>query len=55
MSLFLARLYQRVLRPGLAAAVEPPWKVPVPHPLREKLQEVETEIDRMLKESHMLN
>jgi len=54
-SLFLARLYQRVLRPGLAAAAEPPWKVPVPHPLREKLQQVEAEIDHMLKESHMLN
>ena len=26
-SLFLSRVYQRVLRPGLAAAAEPPWKV----------------------------
>jgi hypothetical protein len=54
-SLFLARLYQRVLRPGLAAAVEPPWKVDVPHPLRDKLQEVDAQIEQMLKETHMID
>jgi hypothetical protein len=54
-SLFLARLYQRVLRPGLAAAVEPPWKVDVPHPLRDSLQAVNAQIDHMLREAHMLN
>jgi len=54
-SLFLARLYQRVFRPGLAAAVEPPCKVEVPHPLRDKLREVNELIDLMLQETHMLN
>jgi hypothetical protein len=54
-SLFLARLYQRVLRPGLAAAVEPPWKVDVPHPLRDKLREVNEVIELMLQEAHILN
>ncbi len=39
MALFLARLHQRVFRPGLAAAIEPPCKVEVPHPLRDKLRE----------------
>ena len=29
-SLFLARLYQRVLRPAMAAAAEPPWKADIP-------------------------
>ena len=55
LSLFLSRLYQRVLRPGLSAAVEPPWKVDVPHALRDKLNQVEAEIQRMLKEVHMDN
>jgi hypothetical protein len=54
-SLFLARLYQRVLRPGLTAAVEPPWKVDVPHPLRDKLQEVNAQIEHMLQEAHMID
>jgi hypothetical protein len=54
-SLFRARLDQRVLRPGLAAAVESPWKVDVPHPLRDKLQAVHAEIDLMLQEAQMLN
>jgi hypothetical protein len=40
-SLFLVRLYQRVLRPGLAAAVEPPWKVDMLHPRRDKLRELD--------------
>jgi len=53
MSLFLSRLYQRVLRAGLSAAVEPPWKVDTPHPLRDKLNQVDVEITRMLKEAHM--
>jgi hypothetical protein len=48
-SLFLVRLYQRVLRPGLAPAVEPPWKVDVPHPLRDKLQELDLVLERMLR------
>jgi len=55
LSLFLSRLYQRVLRPGLSAAVEPPWKVDVPHPLRDSLNQVEAEIQRMLQEVHMDN
>jgi len=54
-SLFLARLYQRVLRPGLAATVEPPWKLEVPHPLRDSLQALNAQIDRMLIKAHMLN
>ena len=53
--LFLARLYQRVFRPGLAAAVEPPCKVEVPHPLRDKLREVNEQIDLRLQETHRLN
>jgi hypothetical protein len=54
-SLFLVRLYQRVLRPGLAAAVEPPWKVDVPHPLRDKLQELDLVLERMLHCAHLQN
>jgi hypothetical protein len=54
-SLFLARLYQRVLRPGLAAAVEPPWKVDVPHPLRDTLQQLNAQIEHMLQQARMLN
>lgn len=54
-SLFLARLYQRVLRPGLAAAIEPPWKVEPSHPLREKLNELDLQIQTMLKAAHMEN
>ena len=55
MSLFLSRLYQRVLRPGLSAAVEPPWKVDTPHPWRDKLNQVDAELQRMLKEAHLDN
>jgi hypothetical protein len=54
-SLFLVRLYQRVLRPGLAAAVQPPWKVDVPHPLRDKLQQLDLELERMLRNAHLQN
>ena len=54
-SLFLARLYQRVLRPGLAAAVEPPWKHEPPHPLRDKLNAVDAQIQQMLRDAHMDN
>ncbi|MDH7502686.1 MAG: hypothetical protein QHJ82_08245 [Verrucomicrobiota bacterium] len=54
-SLFLARLYQRVLRPGLAAAAEPPCHVDVPHPLRDKFKALHQAIDQMLQEAHMLN
>jgi hypothetical protein len=54
-SLFLARLYQRVLRPGLAAAVEPPWKTDVPHPLRTALQQFDRQLDLLLHHAHMLN
>jgi len=55
MSVFLSRLYQRALRPGLSAAVEPCWQVDTPHPLRDKLHPVEVEIQRMLQEAHMDN
>ena len=54
-SLFLARLYQRVLRPGLAAAVEPPWKTDIPHPLRDLLQQFDEQLERLLLQAHMLN
>ena len=54
-SLFLVRLYQRVLRPGLAAALEPPWKVDVPHPLRDKIQELDAVLERMLRDAHLQN
>lgn len=54
-SLFLARLYQRVLRPGLAVAAEPPWKVDTPHPLRDKFNELDAQILQLLKEAHMGN
>jgi len=54
-SFFLARLYQRVLRPGLAAAVEPPWKTDVPHPLRDALQQFDQQLDLLLHQVHMLN
>ena len=54
-SLFLARLFQRVLRPGLDAAVEPPWKGDGPHPLREKLQELNAVIERMLHQARLGN
>jgi len=54
-SLFLVRLYQRVLRPGLAAAVEPPWKVDVPHPLRDKIQELDAVLEQMLRNAHLQN
>ena len=54
-SLFLARLYQRVLRPGLAAAVEPPWKTDVPHPLRDALQQFDQQLDLLLHQAHTLN
>lgn len=52
---FLVRLYQRVLRPGLSVAVEPRGKVVVPHPLRDKLQEVNEEIDHLFHQAQMLN
>jgi hypothetical protein len=54
-SLFLARVYQRVLRPGLAAAVEPPWNVEPSHPLREKLTQLDLQIQTMLKDAYMQN
>lgn len=54
-SLFLARVYQRVLRPGLAAAVEPPWKVQPLHPLREHLDRLDAEISKLLHNAHMDN
>lgn len=54
-SLFLARLYQRVLRPGLAAAAEPPWKVEPTHPLREQFQILDAEIQTLLTQTHMDN
>lgn len=54
-SLFLARLYQRVLRPGLAAAVEPPWKTDTAHPLRELLQQFDQQLHLMLTNAHMAN
>jgi len=54
-SLFLARLYQRVLRPGLAAAAEPPWKVDPPHPLRDQLESLDAEINQLLNDAHMDN
>jgi hypothetical protein len=54
-SLFLARLYQRVLRPGLAVAAEPPWKVEPSHPLRQKLDELDAEISKMVNQAHMDN
>ena len=54
-SLFLARLYQRVLRPGLVAAVEPPWKTDIPHPLRELLRQFDQQLDLLLNKTHMLN
>lgn len=54
-SLFLARLYQRVLRPGLAVAVEPPWKHQPPHPLRDKLNAVDAQIQQMLHDAHIDN
>jgi len=31
------------------------WKVDVPHPLRDKLEQVDAEIHQMLKEAHMDN
>jgi hypothetical protein len=54
-SLFLARLYQRVLRPGLAAAAQPPWGKEPPHPLRDKLDDVDAQIQHMLHDAHMDN
>ena len=54
-SLFLVRLYQRVLRPGLAAALEPPSKVDVPHPLRDKIQELDAVLEQMLRNAHLQN
>jgi hypothetical protein len=54
-SLFLARLYQRVLRPALAAAAESPGKTDVPHPLRDLLQQFDQQLDQLLRHAHMLN
>ena len=54
-SLFLSRIYQRVLRPGLAAAIEPPWKVAPNHPLHDHLNALDAQIQRMLREAHIEN
>jgi len=54
-SLFLARLYQRVLRPGLSAAIEPPWKLEPPHPLRAILQQLHGQIRDLLRDAHLDN
>lgn len=53
--LFLSRLYNRVLRPGLAASIESPSKVEMPHPLRESFETLNHEIDQMLEDANMLN
>jgi hypothetical protein len=54
-SLFLTRLYQRVLRPSLAAAVEPPWKVEPPHPLRQTLELLDAQMGKILQDAHLNN
>lgn len=54
-SLFLARVYQRVLRPGLAAAAQPPWNVEPPHPLRQTLDLLDAQIRNLLHHAHMDN
>ena len=54
-SLFLTRLYQRALRPGLAAASEPPGKVQPPHPLRDTLARLDAQIAQILQDAHLNN
>lgn len=54
-ALFLSRLYNRVLRPGLSASIEPPSNVEPSHPLRETFETLNTQIDDMLEDAHMLN
>ena len=39
----------------LAAAVEAPWKIDVPHPLRDNIQERDAVLEQMLRKAHRQN